>query len=154
MAKTNEMTHDSRKDFEEKRKFGEAYDFIRGITLILGVTPIAFAVLCFLFGDSVFGSNSAPQYNSILDIPWSPESWGTFSGVCGVIILVGFFRNKHRQVGSGCVLMGAFNFALAYFVLKDCLKYDTSFGSLAIMFFLALGIIYLDRARLGYNWRR
>ncbi|QOC56176.1 membrane protein [Gordonia phage Madi] len=147
------MDHDAKKDFEEKRKFSEAYDFIRGITVLLSAVCVLFGVLTYVFGDHLFGAGSASQYTRILSVPWSPESWGTFAIVCGVLILAGSFRSKQLQVGSGCTLMGLWSFALAYLIVADCVKYQTSYGALGALFFIFFGIAMLGRARLAFNWR-
>lgn len=147
------MNHNSRKDFEEKRKFGEAYDFIRGMSFLLGLNSLLFGILTFIFGDEVFGSGNAPQYEQILELPWAPESWGTFSAACGVLIIVGAIFDNQRQIGSGCVLMGLWSYTLAVLIAKDCIEHQTSFGVLAVLFFAFVGTAMFGRARLGFNWR-
>ncbi|UVK63837.1 membrane protein [Gordonia phage LilyPad] len=140
--------------FEEKRKFDEAYDFVRGMTLLLGATAVLFGTLTFVFSEEVFGAGEAAQYSLILSVPWSPESWGTFAMACGVLIVSGTIFNRQLQIGSGCTLMGVWSFALAYLVISDCIEHQTAYGALGALFFVFFGIAMLGRARLGFNWRK
>ncbi|QNJ55345.1 membrane protein [Gordonia phage LittleFella] len=142
-----------RADLPPKTKVDAVVNFVRGITLILGVYPMAYGALTFIFGDALWGSGLAPTYLAALEVPWAPESWGTFAATCGIMLIVAELREKHVWLSGACFLQGVWCFTFGVFFIRDCIDNMTSFGAPGALIHLSLGVVYFLRCGLAWIWR-
>lgn len=134
-----------------RRQIAEAEAFIRGVTTLLGVFPIGYAILTFCFGDPLWAG--APTYDTANSVPHAPESWGVVAVCAGVLILVGEYTRHHRLIVAGAGVQSVWCLFFSVAFLTDSLDKHISFGLPGTWVYFIFAALLVARARLAWVWR-
>lgn len=135
-----------------KERVEEAADFIRHVTVVLGLLSIGYGTLTFIFGDFLWAHGDMGTYRAALSVPLAPQSWGTMAVAMGLIILWAEFAEKYTAKSISLGLQGLWCLVFASFFFYDCVDQKSAFGVPAILLWGAFGVLYIGRSRLAWKW--
>lgn len=135
-----------------KGRVDEAADFIRHVTVVLGLLSVGYGALTFIFGDFLWASGEKGAYQAALSVPLAPQSWGTVAVAMGIIILWAEFAEKYKVKAIALLLQGFWCFVFASFFFYDCVDQKSAFAAPAILLWGAFGVVYIGRCRLAWKW--
>lgn len=122
-------------------KWADAQDLIQDLTRLLATGAILWGVFVIPGGRDNW---AAPIYETALQFPGAPESWGTVAVLTGGLLLVGSLMGcKGRLLiligGYGCAVWNVF-FALSFF--KEFMESETVSAGGGIQFGIS-GVVFI-----------
>ena len=127
-------------------------DFTRTATVLLGLLPLMYGDLTWLYGVRLWAGNEV--YETALAVPWSPQSWGTMFIVLGLGTIVSARRGRRRCIAgftTGTALMLAM-FMVTF--LTEVLVKDKVSALPPALVYGGVSLLFLTRARLAWSGRR
>ncbi|AER47665.1 hypothetical protein [Mycolicibacterium goodii] len=127
-------------------------DHTRAVTTLLGLLPMLYGVLTWIFSDALWGSS--PVYRTALMVPFAPESWGTVFVTLGLLTIVLAHTNRHRGLTVVSLLtalvLGMFMVAFAW---EGYASQTLSALPPAVVYGI-FALLFMNRARLAWtSWR-
>lgn len=136
---------------QARRQIAEAEAFIRGVTTLLGVFPIGYALLTFCFGDPLWAG--APTYDTANSVPYAPESWGVVAICAGCLILLGEYMRRHVLIVAGALVQSVWCLFFAVGFGVDSVNHHVPFGLPGTWVYFTIAALMVVRARLAWAWR-
>lgn len=130
-------------------------DFTRTATVLLGLLPLMYGGLTWLYGVRLWAGNEVYETTlAVLAVPWSPQSWGTLFIVLGLGTIVSARRGRRRCIAgftTGTALMLAM-FMVTF--LTEVLVKDKVSALPPALVYGVVSLLFLTRARLAWSGRR
>jgi hypothetical protein len=73
-------------------------DFLRTVTILLGLIPTSYGVLTWWFGINLW--NGSVVYQTALGVPYAPQSWGAAFLVLGVGVIASSAWGRNRCIAG------------------------------------------------------
>jgi hypothetical protein len=123
-------------------------DFLRTVTVLLGLIPFTYGGLTWLFGIGPW--IGSPIYATALAVPYAPQSWGTVFLLLGIATIVSGLTGRHRCVLVSTILTAL---ALSMFMVTFAEAAMLSSGAVGLppaVVYGVLSLLFLTRARLAW----
>lgn len=126
-------------------------DFIRTAGFLLGLLPLIYGILTWVFGDALW--TGSQLYRTALEVPGAPQSWGTVFIVMGALTCLSsfWFRPKltaSATLGSALVLasfMFSFGWSAYQHESLSALPPTVVYGILSLLFFALARLAWKSR---------
>lgn len=123
--------------------------FAQAATVLLGLIPTAYGVLTWVYGSELW--NDSPVYQTALQTPWAPQSWGAAMLLVGVLVVISGWRSHQKclliTTAAASLLMATF---MSMFV-TEFVQHSDREGALApAMIYAVISMLFLARARLAW----
>lgn len=124
-------------------------DFTRYVTTLLGLLPIMYGVLTWIFGDRLWGGN--PVYGTAMQVPGAPQTWGAMFFILGLGTLISV-RTGHDLCIVGFTVPTAV--VLASFMvtfLVEAIGHDNPTALPPAIVYAVLALMLMARARMAWQ---
>ncbi|AGT12917.1 hypothetical protein KAYACHO_13 [Mycobacterium phage KayaCho] len=126
-------------------------DFVRTATVLLGLLPLLYGGLTWLYGDALWAGNIV--YGTALAVPWAPQSWGLAMIVLGLGVIVSERMDRRRCV---CIFTMLTALMLSMFMVTFLVEVIANENVSALPPALVYGVVsllFMARARLAWTGR-
>lgn len=123
-------------------------DYARGSAILHAMFLIVYGVITFAYRDALWSESRV--YDTIGQLPKSPESWGALAVAFGVIILIGVMWANERIISVGCFLGAVWCIVFAItFLIDFILDKNTPITLVGFSIYVYTALIMLHRVVLG-----
>lgn len=151
---TDDMTQAERLELADRlaTEYTRLLDFVRVATVLLGLLPLLYGGLTWVYGDRLWAMNLA--YNTALSVPWAPQSWGTLFIVVGVGTIIAAQRGHRRCIAiftlSAALMLAMFMVTF----LTEVVANDKPGGLPPTIVYGVVSLLFLARSHLAWVSRR
>lgn len=134
------------------REYTLHLDFIRTSTVLLGLLPVLYGILTWVFGDALWATS--PVYRTALTVPLAPQSWGTVFIALGVLTV---WFSGHRNHRGSAVVTALTALVLASFMVSfliEGLRSQTIGVMPPAVVYGIFSVLFLSRSRLSWELRK
>ncbi|QDF18569.1 hypothetical protein SEA_PUPPER_83 [Gordonia phage Pupper] len=128
--------------------------YVYGETLILAALPLGYGILTIVLGDAMWivgGTHGV--FESALEVPGAPESWGSAFMISGIGMAVSNLRNTwNRLLATFCCFSGVFFTFFSLSFLIDALDGSKPSWGPALVY-AVFAFFCGNRARLAWAWK-
>ncbi|QHB37753.1 hypothetical protein I5G63_gp012 [Mycobacterium phage Imvubu] len=127
-------------------------DFVRTATVLLGLLPMMYGGLTWVYGDRLWAGNAV--YGTAMGVPGAPQSWGVLFVTLGVGVIASARLGRRRCI-AGFTLASAL--MLAMFMVTFLTEVVGNGQVQALPPALVYGIVsllFLSRSRMAWVGRR
>ncbi|QGH75266.1 membrane protein [Mycobacterium phage Quesadilla] len=135
------------------RRMERLEEFAQVVTVLLAIIPTAYGVLTWVYGVELWNDSSI--YQTALEAPGAPQSWGAAMVILGVLTAISGWRAHNRclmiTTGLTALLLAMF---MAMF-LTEFIQHTDREGALApAMIYAVLSMCFLARSRMAWSSQR
>ena len=99
-------------------------DYARGNTLMHAAFLVIYGIITYAYMSTLWMGTRV--HDTISQLPYAPESWGTPAILIGLVIFIGTYRNSERLVSIGCFFGAVWCLIFAAAFLVDFIQDDTT----------------------------
>lgn len=126
-------------------------NYIRTQTVLLGLLPVFYGLLTFIYGDALWGGSIV--YRTALTVPYAPESWGVAFMALGTGVII--FAGVRYQVllAASCILTALVLSMFMVTFLTEVVLGNNMSGLPPGVVYGIFSLSFMNRARLAWTSR-
>jgi hypothetical protein len=124
-------------------------DFARAATTLLGLMPVLYGVLTWIFGDRIWGGN--PVYGTAMQLPGAPQTWGAAFFILGMGTLISARTGHDRLIiwftAPTAVVFASFMVTF----LVEAVRHNNPSALAPATVYAVLSLLLMARARMAWQ---
>lgn len=127
-------------------------DYVRISTWLIGILPIAYGGMTWIFGDDLW--SSSPIYRTALSVPYAPQSWGTTFIVLGVLSILLAELRYYAMDAVCCMAMAVILASFMVAFMAEAIGHHLIGALPPATIYALFSLLFMIRARLSWKFRR